>query len=278
MSGAQNFCPCQTHENPLSGPRLRATVAISLAPYRSHSGASGPKSQKSRKKVPGASRPRGQERLKKSRKKVKNESKTTFFQLFQPFFDFFSTFLTPGPRGHGNLFSTFLGFRARWARVTPVRGQGDGNATAISSGVLSVSTWPKWLRYPSPWHARLRCDTPRTSGYLSNTCAIASENTAKCVQYPLCNTFSKGSCAILGWCPRSGPLRITMKNRETLKSKYALLKISQGHPNKPRNVLDLQKGHLTRSRFWGLADRNVPAETVWGLGLGTSFSRTGSFL
>ena len=40
---------------------------------------------KSRRKVPGA------ERLNKCRKKAENESKTTFFQLFQPFF---STFVT----------------------------------------------------------------------------------------------------------------------------------------------------------------------------------------
>ena len=111
----------------LPPPSNIATSCITtfLAPYRGHSGPSGPKSQKSRKNVAGASRPRGQKRLKKSRKKVKNESKTTFFRLFQPFLNFFQPFLTLGPRGPGNMFSTFLGFRAR---MTPVRGQEGCNS------------------------------------------------------------------------------------------------------------------------------------------------------
>ena len=85
-------------------------LTTSLAPYRGHSGPSGPKSQRSRKKVAGASRPRGQRRLKKSRKKVKNESKTTFFSTFSTFFRLFSTFFDPGPRGPGNFFPTFWDF------------------------------------------------------------------------------------------------------------------------------------------------------------------------
>ena len=40
-------------------------------------------------------------------------------------------------------------------------------------GVLRVSTWPNW------W------DTPRTRGYLSDTCAISYENKAERVRYPL---------------------------------------------------------------------------------------------
>ena len=47
-------------------PRASSWVTTSLAPYRGHSGLSGPKSPKSRKKVPGASRPRGQIRSKQS--------------------------------------------------------------------------------------------------------------------------------------------------------------------------------------------------------------------
>ena len=100
--------------------------AIFLAPYRSH-----PK--KSRKKVPGASRPRGQKRLKKSRKEVEKVEKRLFLTRSRPFFDFFQPFLTSGPRGPGNLFSTFLGIRARRARMTPVRGQEDRNKRCPSS-------------------------------------------------------------------------------------------------------------------------------------------------
>ena len=113
----KHFKPLSGRLKPLSG-RLKIfhrhlpRIAIFLAPYRSHSGPSG--------------------RLKKSRKKVENESKTTFFQLFQLLFDFFQPFLAPGPRGPGNLFSTFLGFRARRARMTPVRGQEDCKPRSFS--------------------------------------------------------------------------------------------------------------------------------------------------
>ena len=111
------------HELVLSPPR----ITTSLAPYRGHSGPSGLKSQKGRKKVPGASRARGQKRLKKSQKRVKNEWKTTSFRLF----------LTPGPRGPGNFFWALLGFRARRARMTPVRGQGGCNPrTGVCSLVM----------------------------------------------------------------------------------------------------------------------------------------------
>ena len=44
------------------------------------------------------------------------------------------------------------------------------------------------VRYPPPFK----------KGYLSDTCAIPSENKAKRVRYPLCNTVSKGYCALLG--------------------------------------------------------------------------------
>ena len=80
------------------------------------------KPQKVEKKFPG---PRGQKRLKKSRKKVKKELKTTLFRLFQPFFSLFD----PGAERPRELFfDFFLGFRARRARMTPVRGQGGCNA------------------------------------------------------------------------------------------------------------------------------------------------------
>ena len=51
---------------------------------------------KSRKKVPGVSRPRGQKRLKKSRKRVEKVKKGGFWVVFDLFFDFFSTFFDPG--------------------------------------------------------------------------------------------------------------------------------------------------------------------------------------
>ena len=73
---------------------------------------------------PGASRPQGQKKVeKKSKKGQKRVKNNLFFRLFQPFFDFFSTFFDPGAERPRQLFSTFLGFRARRARMTPVRGQ-----------------------------------------------------------------------------------------------------------------------------------------------------------
>ena len=91
-------------------------VPTEWGPYRDHSGPLGPKAQKkSRKKVPGG------------REKVEVE-KNCFWLVFDRFFRLlFQPFSTPGPRGPGNLFSNFSGFRARRARMTPVRGQGDCN-------------------------------------------------------------------------------------------------------------------------------------------------------
>ena len=81
---------------------------ISLAAYRGHSG---PKAQKKTKKVPRASRPRGQKRLKNVEKKGQkrvNLTKTTFFDFFQPFVDFFNLFFK------GNFFSTFGAEGPEW--------------------------------------------------------------------------------------------------------------------------------------------------------------------
>ena len=50
-----------------------------------------------------------------------------------------------------------------------------------------------------------RCDTPRQKGYLSDTCAIPYENKANGCDTPLCDTISKGYCAIWG-LSRTGPL------------------------------------------------------------------------
>ena len=98
--------------------------------------------KKVEKKLPGPFGPAVQ----KGRKKVENESKTTFFRLFSTFFRlFFNLFLTPGPRGPGNFFSTFLGFRARRARMTPVRGQeGCNMCSKFMCFFLALSTFPEF--------------------------------------------------------------------------------------------------------------------------------------
>ena len=126
-SSPDTFCNSHIIAQRLPGPKLRhfrqSFFAIFLAPYRSHSGPLGPKSQKSRKKGSrGLSAP-GPKKVEKSRKEVEKRVKNN---LFSTFFNFFSTFFQPFlALGPGNLFSTFLGFRARRARMTPVRGQED---------------------------------------------------------------------------------------------------------------------------------------------------------
>ena len=73
-------------------------------------------------------------------------------------------------------------------------------------GVFGVSTWPIGCDTPSPFserfplgeHAKWRCDTPPQKGYLSDTCAIPYENKANGCDTPLCDTISKGYCAIWG--------------------------------------------------------------------------------
>ena len=73
-------------------------------------------------------------------------------------------------------------------------------------GVLGVSTWPIRCdtpslfseRFPLGEHAKWRCDTPPPKGYLSDTCAIPHENKANGCDTPLCDTISKGYCAIWG--------------------------------------------------------------------------------
>ena len=89
----------------------------SLAPYR---GPFGPKKSKK-------ARPRGQKRLKKSRKRWKSRKKVVF-DSFLTFFRFFQPFLTRGREAPKTVFRLFLGFRARRARMTPVRGQGGCNS------------------------------------------------------------------------------------------------------------------------------------------------------
>ena len=74
-------------------------------------------------------------------------------------------------------------------------------------GVFGVSTWPIGCDTPPPFserfpigeHAKWRCDTPPPQkGYLSDTCAIPYENKANGCDTPLCDTISKGYCAIWG--------------------------------------------------------------------------------
>ena len=73
-------------------------------------------------------------------------------------------------------------------------------------GVFGVSTWPIGCDTPSPFserfplgeHAKWRCDTPPQKGYLSDTSAIPYENKANGCDTPLCDTISKGYCAIWG--------------------------------------------------------------------------------
>ena len=73
-------------------------------------------------------------------------------------------------------------------------------------GVFGVSTWPLGCdtaspfseRFPLGEHAEWRCDTPPQKRYLSDTCAIPYENKANGRDTPLCDTISKGYCAIWG--------------------------------------------------------------------------------
>ena len=66
-------------------------------------------------------------------------------------------------------------------------------------------------RFPLGEHAKWRCDTPPPQkGYLSDTGAIPYENRANGCDTPLCDTISKGYCAIWGgisnWAAKFEPL------------------------------------------------------------------------
>ena len=82
----------------------------------------------------GARRPRGQKWLKKvgqGQERVKNNLFSDFSaftrqsRLFSTFFRLFCNLFDPGAEGPGTFCSTFLEFRVRKARMTPVRGQGN---------------------------------------------------------------------------------------------------------------------------------------------------------
>ena len=84
-------------------------------------------------------------------------------------------------------------------------------------GVFGVATWRIGCDTPSPFsehfplgeHAKWRCDTPPQKGYLSDTGAIPYENKANGCDTPLCDTISKGYCAIWGgishWAAKRTP-------------------------------------------------------------------------
>ena len=74
-------------------------------------------------------------------------------------------------------------------------------------GVFGVSTWPIGCDTPSPFSERYplesmqsggRYPPPPQKGYLRDTSAIPYENTANGCDTPLCDTISKGCCAIGG--------------------------------------------------------------------------------
>ena len=72
-------------------------------------------------------------------------------------------------------------------------------------------------RFPLGEHVKWRCDTPPQKGYLSDTCAIPYENKANGCDTPLCDTISKGYCAIWGgishWAAKN--LNLTLPSRES---------------------------------------------------------------
>ena len=55
-------------------------------------------------------------------------------------------------------------------------------------------------------HGQLGAIPPPQKGYLSDTCAIPYKNKATGCDTPLCDTISKGYCAIGGGVSRTGPL------------------------------------------------------------------------
>ena len=87
---------------------IPSCIATSLAFYRSQKGLSLENSEKSPKR---GSRGREAPGVEKTRKRLENYYFQVFFEFsasFQPFFDFFRAFSTPGPRGPGNPFSDFF--------------------------------------------------------------------------------------------------------------------------------------------------------------------------
>ena len=90
-----------------------------------------------------------------------------------------------------------------------------------------------WVRYPLPlfwafplWRAcevEMRYPPPPKTGYLSDTGAIPCENKANGCDTPLCDTISRGYCAI-GGVSRTGPLWIQLQMPTwTVWSRYATI-------------------------------------------------------
>ena len=107
-----------------------SSIEKAPASYRAVSGPSGPKPQKSQKRVekesPGPSGPRGA----KSPKRAQKESSS--FGLFGP----------PGPEGLGDSFLTLSGFRARRARNGSVAGGGFFNSSIEQFAVIALAKTP----------------------------------------------------------------------------------------------------------------------------------------
>ena len=82
-------------------------------------------------------------------------------------------------------------------------------------GVLGVSTWPVGCDTPSPFserfplgeHAKWRCDTSPSKGVSQRYLRDTQWNKANGCDTPLCDTISKGYCAIWRGVSRTGPLR-----------------------------------------------------------------------
>ena len=74
-------------------------------------------------------------------------------------------------------------------------------------GQLGAIPPPPFLSVsPLGEQVKWRRDTPPRKGYLSDTCAIPYKNKANRCDTPLCDTISKGYCAIWGGVSRTGLL------------------------------------------------------------------------
>ena len=98
-------------------------------------------------------------------------------------------------------------FRASWPRIARYR----ETISAIPPYCALWSFWclnmANWVRYPLPLFLSVSplesmqsggAIPPPQKGYLSDTCAIPYENKANGCDTPLCDTISKGYCAIWG--------------------------------------------------------------------------------
>ena len=117
-----------------------------------------------------------------------------------------SDFFTPSPLGGiiSIVGGTFVHLVAPYCAIP--RDYLSDTPLLRAMGVFGVSTWRIGCDTPSPFsecsprgeHAKWRCDTPAQKGYLSDTGAIPYENKANGCDTSLCDTISKGYCAIWG--------------------------------------------------------------------------------